>query len=167
MPDCLAIVKRFDRIAAADDAAFLDPALEARSIIQRQIDRQAEKFLEILAGKIKPPSKEDGGADAEALSDNVIQGDASHREVTTVVGRLDLYGTGLNRRIVACKCLKHLHLQHSDLAEIGFCGIGAGAKEIPVAFDAAAGDEVCLGTGLYRPTSAMTSAPDISLRCAN
>jgi hypothetical protein len=29
MPDGLAIVKRFDRIAAADDAAFLDPAIEA------------------------------------------------------------------------------------------------------------------------------------------
>jgi hypothetical protein len=86
------IVKRFDRIAAADDVAFLDPAIEARSIIQRQIDRLAEKFLEILAGKIKSPSKEDGGADAEALSDKVIQGDASHREATTVVGRLDLYG---------------------------------------------------------------------------
>jgi hypothetical protein len=30
-PNCgrLAIVKRFDRIAAADDAAFLDPAIEA------------------------------------------------------------------------------------------------------------------------------------------
>jgi hypothetical protein len=58
----LVIVIRFDRIAAADDAAFLDPAIEARSIIQRQLDRQAEKFLEILAGKIKSPSKEDGGA---------------------------------------------------------------------------------------------------------
>ena len=29
MPDGLAIFKRFDRIAAADDAAFLDPAIEA------------------------------------------------------------------------------------------------------------------------------------------
>jgi hypothetical protein len=29
MPDGLAIVKRFDRIIAADDAAFLDPAIEA------------------------------------------------------------------------------------------------------------------------------------------
>jgi hypothetical protein len=72
MPDGLAILKGFDRIAAADDAAFLDPAIEARSIIQGQIDRQAEKFLEILAGKIKSPSKEDGGADAEALSDEMI-----------------------------------------------------------------------------------------------
>jgi hypothetical protein len=29
MRDGLAIVKRFDRIAAADGAAFLDPAIEA------------------------------------------------------------------------------------------------------------------------------------------
>jgi hypothetical protein len=29
MPDGLAIVKRFDRITAADDAAFLDPTIEA------------------------------------------------------------------------------------------------------------------------------------------
>jgi hypothetical protein len=56
MPDGLAIVKRFDRIAAADDAAFLDPAIEAWSVIQRQIDRQAEKLLEVLAGEIKSPA---------------------------------------------------------------------------------------------------------------
>jgi hypothetical protein len=30
MPDGLAIVKRFDRIAAADGAAFLDPAFGER-----------------------------------------------------------------------------------------------------------------------------------------
>jgi hypothetical protein len=29
MPDGLAIFKRFDRIAAPDDTAFLDPAIEA------------------------------------------------------------------------------------------------------------------------------------------
>jgi hypothetical protein len=52
----LAIVERFDRIAAADDAAFLNPAIEARSIIQRQIDRQAKKFLEILAGSGDTPA---------------------------------------------------------------------------------------------------------------
>ena len=76
MRDGLAIVKRFDRIAAADDAAFLNPAIEARSIVQWQIERHAEKFLEILAGEIKSPSKKDGVADPEALSDQMIQGDA-------------------------------------------------------------------------------------------
>lgn len=44
-----------------------------------QIDQEAEKFLEILAGEIESPSKEDGGADAEALSDEVIQGNASQK----------------------------------------------------------------------------------------
>ena len=62
----------FDRIALADDPAFLDPALETRAIVQWQIDRQAEKFLEVLSREIKSPSKEDGVADPEALSDEVI-----------------------------------------------------------------------------------------------
>src|SRR6478735_5336007 len=64
----LAIIKRFNRIAGANDAAFLNPAIEARSIVQWQIERHAEKFLEILAGEIKSPAKQDGGPHAEALS---------------------------------------------------------------------------------------------------
>ena len=38
----LRIRKRFDHIAAVNNAALLDPAIETRTIVQRQINRQAE-----------------------------------------------------------------------------------------------------------------------------
>jgi hypothetical protein len=88
--------------------------------MQRQIDRQVEKFLEILAGKDESPSKEDGSADAEVLSDEVIQGNTSHCQVVAVIGRPDLGRTTEPED----RCVlgpQHLHLEHSDLAEVGLC----------------------------------------------
>jgi hypothetical protein len=38
-----------------DNAALLDPAIKPRSVVQRQVNRQAEKFFQILAGEIEPP----------------------------------------------------------------------------------------------------------------
>ena len=92
-------------------------------------------------GEIKSPPKEDGGADPEALSDQMIQGNACHSEVTAMVVGSDFDGTRLKWRIVAGKSLKYPHLEHGHFAEVGLCRICAGAQEIPIAFNAATGDE--------------------------
>jgi hypothetical protein len=103
--------KRFDHIAAVEDAALLDPAIETRTIVQGQINRQVEKLFEILAWEIEPAAEENGLADPKALSDEMMQGYAADREVATVVGWPELDGTGLKWRIVSRKCLQHLHLE--------------------------------------------------------
>jgi hypothetical protein len=107
----LRIRKRFDHVAAVDDAALLDPAIKTRTIVQRQINRQAEKSFEILAWEIEPPAKENGLANPKALSDEMMQGYAADGEVATVVGWPELDGTGLKWRIVSRKCLQYLHLE--------------------------------------------------------
>jgi hypothetical protein len=99
----LAIIKKFHLIAPADETTFLYSAIETRAIIQWQINRQAEKFLEILTREIKSPSKEDSGADPKPLSDQMIQGNARHSEVTAMVVGSDFDGTRLKWRIVAGK----------------------------------------------------------------
>ena len=93
----LPIIKRFDRIAAVDDAAPLDPAIKTRSVVQRPINRQVHRLFEILAGEIEPPAEEDGFAGTKASS-----------------GRDDSRG---RRR----ECLQHLHLERSNLTEVGVC----------------------------------------------
>jgi hypothetical protein len=62
----------FNRIATADYATFFDPAIETRSVVQRQINRQAEKLFEILAWEIEPPAEKDSFANAKALSDKMM-----------------------------------------------------------------------------------------------
>ena len=99
----LPIIKRFDRIAAVDDAAPLDPAIKTRSVVQRPINRQVHRLFEILAGEIVPPAEEDGFADAKASS-----------------GRDDSRG---RRR----ECLQHLHLERSNLTEVGVCCAAGGS----------------------------------------
>jgi hypothetical protein len=117
----LAMRKGVDWVAAAHHATFLYSAIEARAIIQWQINRQTEKFLEILAREIKSPSKEDSGADPEPLSDQMMQGNACHSEVTAMVIGSDFDGSRLKWRIVAGKRLKHLHFEHGHLTEVGLC----------------------------------------------
>jgi hypothetical protein len=46
------MVEWLDGIAAADRAAFFDSAIEPGTVVERQIDRQAQQFFEIFAGKI-------------------------------------------------------------------------------------------------------------------
>ena len=104
-----------------DDAALLDPAIETRPVVQRQINWQAEKLLQILAGEIESSAEEDGCAHAKVLSDETMQGYAADSEVATVVHRSERDGTRLKRRIVSRKCLQHLHLEQSNLAEVGLC----------------------------------------------
>jgi hypothetical protein len=58
---------RFDRIATAHGTALLDPAIETRSVLQWQINRQADKLFEILAWEIEPPAEKDGFAHAKAF----------------------------------------------------------------------------------------------------
>ena len=80
---------RFDRIAAVDDTGLLDPAIEARPVVQRQINRQAEELFQILAGEIESSAEEDGCAHAKVLSDEMMQG-------TPLTVRLRRWSTGLS-----------------------------------------------------------------------
>ena len=111
---------RFDRIAAVDDTGLLDPAIETRPVVQRQINWQAEKLLQILAGEIESPAEEDGRADAKALSDEMMQGYAVDSEVATVVHWPERDRTGLKRRIVSRKCLQHLLSNRVTSRKSGF-----------------------------------------------
>jgi hypothetical protein len=147
---CL-IVERLDRIAPADGAALLDPAIESGPIVQREINRLTEKFLKVSAGKIEPAADEDAVADAETATDQMIEWNTNHGEVAAMVSRFQLDGAELKRRIVACQRLQHFHLEQCYLAKrIGFSRISASAEKIPVAFDAAARDKVCFFNFLHR-----------------
>jgi hypothetical protein len=63
---------RFDRSAALNGAALLDPAIETRSVVQWQINRQADKLFEIPAWEIEPPAENGGFAHAKAFSHKMI-----------------------------------------------------------------------------------------------
>lgn len=147
---CL-IVERLDRIAAADSATLLDPAIESGPIVQREIDRSTEKFLQVSARKIEPAGDEDAVADAETAADQMIEWNPNHGEVAAMVGRFQLDGAELKWRIVACQRLQYFHFEHCYLAKhIGLSRISASAEKIPVVFDAAACDKICFSNLLHR-----------------
>jgi len=147
---CL-IVERLDRVAAADGAALLDSAIESGPIVQREINRLTEKLLKVSAGKIEPAADEDAVADAETAANQMIEWNTNHGEVAAMVGWFQIDGAELKWRVGACQCLQYFHLEQSYLAKhIGLSRISASAKKIPVAFDAAACDKVCLFNFYHR-----------------
>src|SRR4029450_12015007 len=114
------------------------------------VNRASQELLEVPAGDLRRAAGEHAFAVLEALADEVAQRHPARREIAAVLcGRkLDLLAG--SRRITPRDCLEHFHFDQRHLARIGLWRVGAGAVEIAIAFNAAAGDKLGLLELLHR-----------------
>src|SRR5262245_45116344 len=136
------IVEWFDDVAAVDRAALLDPAIEPGAVVDRQIDRPLQQLFKIFTGKVQTTAAQHDSTHTKSLPDQVAERHPAHRQIATMLTRLDCDGAGLDRRIVAGQSLQYLDFEQRDIAHIGLHRIRARAEEVAVALDAAARNEI-------------------------
>src|SRR5262249_61852226 len=95
-------------------AAVLDAAFEPGAVVDRQIDRSLQQFFEIFAGKVQATAAQHNLTDAKPLADQVAERHPAHRQIATMLTRLDRDGAGLDRRIVARERLQYLDFEQRD-----------------------------------------------------
>jgi hypothetical protein len=93
--------QKLDPVARANDAAALDAAIEARAIVEGQVDRETQQLFQVFAGEVQSAAAQDHVANTKPPPDQMIERHTPDRQIAAMVLGSQDNRSALQRRIVA------------------------------------------------------------------